>query len=88
MNRASEGWSAQRWRRLTVAIATVGLVVALVAGLALLAAGPGYRFGWWPLGTGFAIIRWAAYGGIAAAAISAAALFPPPLRGRVGVGGA
>ena len=82
MNRAPEGWSAQRWRRLTVAIATAGLALALVSGLALLAAGPGYRFGWWSLGTGFAAIRFAAYGGIAAAAVSAAALILAPLRGQ------
>ena len=82
MNRTSEGASAQRWRRLTVAIATAGLALALVAGLALLAAGPGYRFGWWPLETGFALIRWAAYGGIVAAAVAAAALVLAPLRGQ------
>ena len=82
MNRASEGRSAQRWRQLTVALATAGLALALLAGLALLAAGPGYRFGWWPLGTGFAFIRWAAYGGIAAAAVAAAALILAPLRGQ------
>jgi uncharacterized protein (DUF1499 family) len=82
MNRTPDGWSAQRWRRLTVAIATAGLALALVAGLALLVAGPGYRFGWWSLGTGFAIIRLAAYGGIAAAAVSAAALILAPLRGQ------
>jgi uncharacterized protein (DUF1499 family) len=82
MNRASEGWNARRWRRLTVAIATAGLALALVAGLALLVAGPGHRFGWWSIGTGFAIIRFAAYGGIAAAVISAAALVVAPLRGQ------
>jgi uncharacterized protein (DUF1499 family) len=82
MNGTSEGRGAYRWRRLTVALATAGLALALIAGLALLAAGPGYRFGWWPLGTGFAVIRWAVYGGIAAAAISAAALVLAPLRGQ------
>ena len=58
---------AERWRRATVTIASAGLALALVAGLALLLAGPGHRFGWWSFGTGFGIIRWAAYGGIAAA---------------------
>ncbi|HSA82520.1 MAG TPA: DUF1499 domain-containing protein [Geminicoccaceae bacterium] len=82
MNRAPEGRSAQRWRRLTVALATAGLALALVAGLALLAAGPGYRFGWWPLGTGFAAIRFAAYAGSAAVAVAAAALILAPLRGQ------
>lgn len=82
MNRSPGGWSAQRWRRLTETTANAGLALALVAGLALLVAGPGHRFGWWSLGTGFAIIRWAAYGGIAAAVISAAALVLAPLRGQ------
>jgi len=82
MNRSPGGWSAHRWRRLTETTANAGLALALVAGLALLVAGPGHRFGWWSLGTGFAIIRWAAYGGIAAAAISAAALVLAPLRGQ------
>lgn len=82
MSRAPEGSSAQRWRRWTVTLATAGLALALVSGLALLAAGPGYRFGWWSLGTGFATIRFAAYGGIAAAAVSAAALILAPLRGH------
>ena len=33
---------------------------AVICGIALLVAGPGYRLGWWRLGPGFAIIRWAA----------------------------
>jgi uncharacterized protein (DUF1499 family) len=82
MNRSPGGWSAHRWRRLTETTANAGLALALVAGLALLVAGPGHRFGWWSLGTGFAIIRWAAYGGIAAAVISAAAMVLAPLRGQ------
>jgi uncharacterized protein (DUF1499 family) len=65
-----------------VTIANAGLALALAAGLALLLAGPGHRFGWWSLGTGFAIIRYAAYGGIAAAAVSAAAIILAPLRGQ------
>ena len=82
MNHPGADRSALRWRRVTVAIATAGLVLAIVAGLALLLAGPGHRFGWWSLGTGFGIIRFAAYGGIAAAAVSAAALILAPLRGQ------
>ena len=72
--------AGERWRRLTAALATAGLALALVAGLALLVAGPGHRSGWWSFGTAFGIMRWAAYGGIAAAAVSAAALILAPLR--------
>jgi uncharacterized protein (DUF1499 family) len=82
VNRTASERTAERWRRATVTIANVGLALALVAGLALLVAGPGYRFGWWSLRPAFALIRYAAYGGIAAAAISAAALILAPLRGQ------
>jgi uncharacterized protein (DUF1499 family) len=82
MNSAAADRTAHRWRRATVTIANAGLALALVAGLALLLAGPGHRFGWWSLGTGFAIIRYAAYGGTAAALVSATALILAPLRGQ------
>jgi uncharacterized protein (DUF1499 family) len=51
-------------------IATIGLALALLAALAGLAAGLGYRFGWWSLGTGFALLRYAVYGAVAAMAVS------------------
>ncbi|HYZ27204.1 MAG TPA: hypothetical protein VE597_09875, partial [Geminicoccaceae bacterium] len=71
--------AAERWRRAAVVTANVGLALALVAGLALLLAGPGHRFGWWSFGTAFAVVRWAVYGGIAAAVVSAAGLVLAPL---------
>ena len=74
--------TGERWRRLTTALATAGLALALVAGLGLLVSGPGHRLGWWSFGTAFGIMRWAAYGGIAAAAVSAAALILAPLRAQ------
>jgi uncharacterized protein (DUF1499 family) len=82
MNRPAANGAAARWRRATVTMAHAGLALALAAGLALLLAGPGYRFGWWSLGTGFALMRYAAYGGIAAAAVSATALILAPWRGQ------
>ena len=66
--------------RLTAAIATAGLALGLIAGFALVLAGPGYRLGLWSLGTGFSIVRWSAYGGIVAALICAAGLIMAPLR--------
>jgi uncharacterized protein (DUF1499 family) len=74
--------AAQRWRRATVTIATAGLALALVAAVALLVAGPGHRFGWWSFATGFALLRYAAYGAIAAVAVSALALILAPWRGQ------
>jgi uncharacterized protein (DUF1499 family) len=74
--------ATERWRRATVTIANTGLAIALVAGLALLIAGPGHRFGWWSFGTGFAILRYAAYGAIAAVGVSAVALILAPWRGQ------
>jgi uncharacterized protein (DUF1499 family) len=73
---------SERWRRATVTIANAGLALALVAGLALLIAGPGHRFGWWSFGTGFAILRYAAYGAIAAVGVAAVALILAPWRGQ------
>jgi len=68
--------------RLAPLVATLGLVIALAAALALALAGPGHRFGVWDFGTGFAVLRYAVYGGIAAAVISAIGLVLARLRGR------
>jgi uncharacterized protein (DUF1499 family) len=51
-------------------IALSGFVLALIAGLALLLSGTGYRLGWWEFRPGFTLMRWAAYGGLAAAVLS------------------
>jgi uncharacterized protein (DUF1499 family) len=68
--------------RLAPLASTLGLVVALAAGVALALAGPGHRFGLWDFGTGFAILRYAVYGGIAGAVISAVGLVLAGFRGR------
>ena len=82
MNRSVAEEHGGRSHRATVAIATAGLMLALAAGLALPLAGAGHRLGWWSFGTGFSVMRWAAYGGIAAAAVSTAALILAPWRGQ------
>jgi uncharacterized protein (DUF1499 family) len=82
MNPSATGKPADGWHRAAVAIGNAGFALALLAGLALLLAGTGHRLGWWSFGTGFRILRWAAYGGIAAAAISAAGLVIALLRAR------
>jgi uncharacterized protein (DUF1499 family) len=48
----------------------IGLILALLAALAAMLAGPGSRWGLWYFRTGFVILRWAAYVGIAAALVS------------------
>jgi len=50
--------------------ASGGFLLALLAGLTLWLAGTGYRLRWWDLLPAFTILRWAAYGGLAAAALS------------------
>ena len=60
-------------RRVTP-VATVGLVLAVLAALAGLSAGLGYRLGWWSLGAGFGLLRYAAYGAITAMAVSVVGL--------------
>jgi uncharacterized protein (DUF1499 family) len=82
MNDPPADRTGERWRRITAALATAGLALAVIAGLALLASGPGHRFGLWSFGAGFAIMRWAAYAGIVAAVLSAVALILAPLRGH------
>jgi uncharacterized protein (DUF1499 family) len=61
---------ASRDDRRVTPVATIGLALALLAALAGLFAGLGYRFGWWQLDIGFALLRYAAYGAIAAMAVS------------------
>ena len=47
-----------------------GLAVAVIAAVMLLIAGPGYRLDLWHYSTGFTVMKYAAYGGLAAAALS------------------
>jgi len=65
-------------RRAIVAIAA--LLIGLGAGVAGLLGGFGYRWGWWALGTGFAVVRWAAYAALAGGALGLVALVMPPWR--------
>lgn len=51
-------------------LALLGFALALLAALVLAIAGPGHRFGFWDWRTGITILKWAAYGGIAAASLS------------------
>lgn len=51
-------------------VALSGFILALITGLALPLSGVGYRLGWWEFRPGFTLMGWAAYGGLAAAALS------------------
>jgi uncharacterized protein (DUF1499 family) len=66
-------------------IRNIVLVLAVVALALLVLAGPGTRLGWWDFGTGFVMLRWAAYLGIAAAVVGLAMLLRRPSTGRVGL---
>jgi hypothetical protein len=61
------GRSVGRWGKI---LALCGLYAALLAALAALAAGFGSRGGLWHFRIGFAILTWAAWGGLVAAVIS------------------
>jgi uncharacterized protein (DUF1499 family) len=65
---------APRDDRRVTPIATIGLALAVLAALAGASAGLGYRFGWWPLDIGFGLLRYAAFGAIAAMVVSALGL--------------
>jgi hypothetical protein len=58
----------------------LALVLGAAAILTLLAAGPGTRLGLWDWRTGLGLLRYAAYLGIAAAALSAVLLLIPRFR--------
>src|SRR4051812_45576946 len=59
------------------------LLTAVVAALLLLGAPLGYRLGWWDFRTGLQSLQsWAAYAGLAAAALAIIALAVPKVRAR------
>jgi len=56
-------------------LALLALVIGVAALADLLLAGPGSRMGWWTFRTGLLVmLKWAAYGGIAASVLAIAAL--------------
>jgi uncharacterized protein (DUF1499 family) len=59
--------------------------LAAVAAVLLLAAGPGTRAGLWSFSTGFELLRWGAYLGLAAALVAVVGLVWRPEGIRVGV---
>jgi uncharacterized protein (DUF1499 family) len=64
----SRGWS-KRPRPISL-LALLGFVLGVAALLAAAFSGLGAQWGWWHFRAGFQILRWAAYGGIAAVVIS------------------
>ncbi len=64
-------------RKLPVALALLAIVLLVIAG-------PATRLGWWDFRTGFGLLRWAAYLGIAALVVGLVVLvFRRPPTGRV-----
>ena len=61
---------------------SLAVIVALIGALLLLASGLGVRLGLWTYGTGFALLRYAGYTGIAAGVLALVALFLPQGRAR------
>ena len=55
-------------------------LLGAIAALLLLGAGPGTRLALWKFGTGFELMRWAAYAGLAAAGLAVAMLLLPRTR--------
>ncbi len=62
------------------------LLLGVIAALLLLAAGPGTRLDLWEFRTGFQLMRWAAFAGLAAAAVAVVMLLLPRTR-RTGLAG-
>jgi uncharacterized protein (DUF1499 family) len=61
-------------------LALLALMLAAMAALLLLVAGPGTRLGLWPFGTGFLLMRWAFFVGLGAAGLAALLLLIPRTR--------
>ncbi|WP_242166258.1 DUF1499 domain-containing protein [Lysobacter sp. M15] len=57
--------------------AHIAFLLSLIAAVLLLAAGPGTRLELWEFRTGFALMRWAAFAGLAAAALAIVMLLVP-----------
>lgn len=55
-------------------LALLAIVLAVAVGLLGVLAGFGSKWGWWTFRTGFDMLRWAAYGGIAVAALAIIAI--------------
>jgi len=55
-------------------IVWLAFAIAILSAAAGLVSGPGNRFGWWDYRMAFGVLRWAAWGGVAGAALSLAAL--------------
>ena len=58
-------------------LSVAGFVLAILTVLAAMAAGLGSRWEWWHFRTGFTILRWAANGGLVAAALAIAGFIIP-----------
>jgi uncharacterized protein (DUF1499 family) len=66
--------SALASRRPLSRLALAAFYGAILIGLVAMFAGLGSRLGWWHFRTGFTLLRWAAYGGLAVAVLSLAAM--------------
>ncbi len=66
-------------------LSPLALGLAVIAALLLLSAGPGTRFGWWEFGTGFLMMRWAFFAGLAAVALALLLLVIPRTRRGSGI---
>ncbi|HVB39072.1 MAG TPA: DUF1499 domain-containing protein [Vicinamibacterales bacterium] len=71
----------------TSPVVLAGAALSVLGAIVLAVSGPGYRMGWWPLGTGFNLLRWAAYAGAAGVVVSIlGAIVARPGAGRRGFG--
>lgn len=60
--------------------AHLAVLLSLAASVLLLMAGPGVRAGWWEFSTGFQLMRWAAFTGLAAASLAVVLVLVPRIR--------
>jgi uncharacterized protein (DUF1499 family) len=81
-NAPADGTPARPISRAALAVGVFALIVLIAAAMS----GLGARWGWWHFRTGFSILRWSAYGGIAlAVAALGLAAYTRPGSGRRGL---
>ncbi|HET8532766.1 MAG TPA: DUF1499 domain-containing protein [Methylomirabilota bacterium] len=66
--------ASSRLTRLASLTARAGLALTVVGSLALLISGVGSRWDWWDYRTGFLVLRWTLYGGLAVIVVALAGL--------------
>lgn len=79
---AEDGPGRSRKDKIVRLLVTLGALLAVAGALMAALSGLGTRWGWWHFSTGFSVLRWGVYAGIAGIAVSVVALLGAALLKR------